>query len=352
MDTDKKIAAFSKLGNALARLGATREFKEISRAGGDGRAFEKAFNQAVSANAWFTPEDIFKSLYILGVSIDRPDLEQWLSGYGTSAVSAGKSVAVIMAGNIPAVGFHDFLSVLMAGHRLVAKLSSDDRFLIPAIADVLCGIEPGFKEQISFTEGTISGFDAVIATGSNNTSRYFDYYFGKYPHIIRRNRNALGIITGMETREELEGLGEDIFTYYGLGCRNISRLYVPEGYDFNEFFEAMEKFSHVGDHNKYRNNYDYNKSIFLVNGEKHLDNGFMLLRKGRGMPTPVSVLHYEHYTSLDEVDSYIVEERENIQCVVSLFDTFHDSVTPGTAQYPKLWDYADGVDTMAFLLGL
>ena len=213
-------------------------------------------------------------------------------------------------------------------------------------------MDPAFAGMIDFTEGTISGFDAVIATGSNNTARYFDYYFGRYPHIIRKNRNALAVLSGNETKDELCALGDDIFMYYGLGCRNVSKLLVPRDFDFREFFEAIQDFSMVLDHHKYNNNYDYNKSIFLVNGDPHFDNGFLLLKEGAGMTSPVSVLHYERYDSLEQVDAIIKDESDNIQCVISTDKRLTGSIPPGTGQYPKLWDYADGVDTMEFLLSI
>jgi len=257
-----------------------------------------------------------------------------------------------MAGNIPAVGFHDFLSVLLAGHHLLAKLSSDDQYLLPDIAEILINIEPSFNDHITFTLEKIQDFDAVIATGSNNTSRYFNYYFGKYPHIIRKNRNAIAVLGGNESRDELNGLAEDIFTYFGLGCRNVSRLFVPKDYDFKAFYEGIEGFSDIGNHHKYVNNYDYNKSVFLVNMEPHFDNGFLILKENAAIASPVSVMHYERYENLDEVNSFVSRESESIQCVVSALTEVQGSIRPGSAQHPKLWDYADGVDTLRFLLNL
>ena len=352
MNRAEKIAAFSRVGKALSLMAVTEDFNVLAAEGFDAEKFADAFARSVSAKSWFTREQVFRALYSMGASIDAPELERWLPAYGNGQARDPKTVAVIMAGNIPAVGFHDFLSVLMSGHRLLAKLSSDDAHLLPAIAGLLQQSAEGFEELVRFTDGAVKDFDAVIATGSNNTSRYFDYYFDKYPHIIRRNRNALAVLTGDETEEELKGLGDDIFMYFGLGCRNVSKLYVPEGYDFDKFFTGIQVFAPVGAHHKYCNNYDYNKSIYLVNREEHLDNGFLLLKRSPAMASPVSVLYFDEYSSLDEVSSYIREESDNIQCVVSVLEDFHGSVAPGTAQYPKLWDYADGVDTMQFLLGL
>ncbi|MEN8226010.1 MAG: acyl-CoA reductase [Bacteroidota bacterium] len=352
MNIDRKIEVFSKLGKALSRLGVEEDFSLLEREGWEAAAFKTAVDNAIEANAWFSPESVFQMLYILGVSLDRQDMEGWIGKYDMAKAQKQKTVALVMAGNIPAVGFHDFLAVIMAGHKVLAKLSSDDKYLIPAIAQLLISEDAGFKELIEFTEDTITGFDAVIATGSNNTSRYFNHYFGKYPHIIRKNRNALAVISGTEDDESLQFLGDDIFMYYGLGCRNVSKIYIPKDYDLKVFFSAIEKFSATADHHKYRNNYDYNKSIFLVNGDEHLDNGFLLLKEAASMASPVSVLHFERYDDIDEVNRFISKEADNIQCVISDDPDVSTALPPGTGQYPKLWDYADGVDTMEFLLNL
>ena len=352
MDIYKRIEVFAGLGKVLSLAAAEQSFEPLRAEGLDADSFSESFNRTKDVNAWFTDESIFKMLYSLGVSLNREDIERWAGMYEIAPDLQQKTVAVVMAGNIPAVGFHDFLSVLMSGHKVLAKLSSDDPYLIPAIADVLIEMEPAFAGMIDFTEDTISGFDAVIATGSNNTARYFDYYFGRYPHIIRKNRNALAVLSGNETKDELRALGDDIFMYYGLGCRNVSKFLVPRDFDFKDFFEAIQDFSMVLDHHKYNNNYDYNKSIFLVNGDPHFDNGFLLLKEGAGMTSPVSVLHYERYDSLEQVDAIIKDESDNIQCVITTDKRLTGSIPPGTGQYPKLWDYADGVDTMEFLLSI
>ena len=350
MDIGKKIDVFSRLGKVLSRLGAEEDFSLLEKEGWDSKSFEKSFYKAVNSNSWFSPESIYRALFIIGVSLDREDLERWAKMYDLNSVKDQKTVAVVMAGNIPAVGFHDFLSVLMSGHKILAKHSSSDQYLIPTIAELLISADPEFSDLIEFTDETIKNFDAVIATGSNNSARYFNHYFGKYPHIIRKNRNALAVLTGDEDAEDFKSLGDDIFMYYGLGCRNVSKIFVPGDYDFVPFFEGIEAFAPVGNHHKYANNYDYNKSILLVNGVKHFDNGFLLIREAPGMASPVSVLHYERYAKLDEVNNFIREESENIQCVISASPAISNAIPPGTGQYPKLWDYADGVDTMEFLV--
>lgn len=352
MDIGSKIEILGRLGKILSLAGVQHSFDVLTKYELQPAAFESFLDKTMAANAWFTKESVYKMLYSIGLSLNEDDLHQWMGMYKFQGEKEQKKVAVVMAGNIPAVGFHDFLSVLMAGHKVLAKLSSDDQYLIPGIAQLLIEMDPAFADLIEFSDGPLKNFDAVIATGSNNTSRYFDYYFGKYPHIIRKNRNTLAVLSGNEDRETLVALGEDIFMYYGLGCRNVSRIFIPKDYDLDTFFQAIEVFSSVADHSKYKNNYDYNKSIFLVNGEDHFDNGFLLLKEEAGMASPVSVLHYGRYTDVNEVNDYLRKDSENIQCVISDDPGVEGSIIPGTGQYPKLWDYADGIDTMKFLLNL
>jgi hypothetical protein len=249
-----------------------------------------------------------------------------------------------MAGNIPLVGFHDFLSTLISGNKIIAKTSSKDAELIIYISGVLCKINPEFGDFITFTEKTLTGFDAIIATGSNNSSRYFEYYFGKYPNIIRKNRNSVAIIAGDESAEELSELGKDIFSYFGLGCRNVSKLWLPAGYELTELTRHWEQFSDLVHHNGYANNYDFNKAVYIVNKNKFHDTGFLLLREEAAIASPVSVLHYEYYNSEYTVKQQTEMLSEKIQCIVG-----KNHVPFGMAQSPQLWDYADGIDTLEFL---
>ena len=250
-----------------------------------------------------------------------------------------------MAGNIPLAGFHDFLSVLISGNNLIVKTSSKDSELIVYISDILCSINPSFRDNIEFAEGTLSNFDIVIATGSDNSSRYFDYYFGKYPSIIRKNRNSIAIIEGDETGDELEGLGTDIFSYFGLGCRNVSKIYVPKGYDFRSMIRYWDTFAGVISHPKYANNYDFNKAVYLVNKEAFYDAGYILLKEDSRISSPVSVLYYEYYESQTALKQQIELLKEKIQCMIG-----RHNIPFGKAQSPNLWDYADGIDTIEFLL--
>ncbi len=250
-----------------------------------------------------------------------------------------------MAGNIPLVGFHDFLSVLISGHKVLVKQSSNDKQLLPVIAGFLMNIAPEFENRIRFTEERLTDFDAVIATGSNNTAGYFEYYFKGKPNIIRKNRNSVAILTGKESKEELEALGEDVFRYFGLGCRNVSKLYVPKEYDFESFFKAMYPWHTLLNSAKYANNYDYNKAVYLMSEFKLLENGFLILKEDESFGSPIATLFYEEYEDKKELQEKLEQNKENLQCVVGT----KADVDFGQTQHPKLWDYADGVDTLKFL---
>jgi len=301
-------------------------------------------------NGWFTEDNLRFACKSWSVALSEENLKQWLSAY-TIKTKDPKIVAIVMAGNVPLVGFHDFLSVLISGNKVVAKLSSNDKHLLPYLAEQLISIEAGFKDHIYFTEGKLENFDAVIATGSNNTARYFDYYFGKYPNIIRKNRNSVAVLSGTETTEQLESLADDIFRYFGLGCRNVSKIYIPKDYDFDPFFNAMFSWKHIINDHKYINNYDYNKAVYLMSLFKILDNEFLLLKEDKGFSSPISVVFYEYYDSPERLAEHISENEENIQCVIS--EQALDKVTPfGKAQTPNLWNYADGTDTLEFLYKL
>lgn len=304
-------------------------------------------------NAWFTPASVEHSVKALGAMLNKQDLLNWLSGYDLGQQKGSKKVGLILAGNIPLVGFHDVLCVLITGNHAQIKASTQDARLIKHVLNMLVAIDAHFKDQYSFVE-RLENFDAIIATGSNNTSRYFEYYFSKVPNIIRKNRNSVAVLTGNETTEQLHNLGHDIFDYYGLGCRNVSKVLVPNDYDFVPFFEAIEPYHTILNHHKYNNNYDYNKSIYLVNRDKHLDNGFLLVKEDERMVSPLAVIFYEQYESLNAVQDLLARENENIQCIVSHTTLKADSqiVDFGKSQQPALWDYADGIDTMDFLTKL
>jgi hypothetical protein len=304
-------------------------------------------------NAWFTPESVAHAVKSIGQMLNRADLLTWLSRYDIEQNDGGKKVGLILAGNIPLVGFHDVLCVLITGNHALIKASSQDARLVKYVLTRLVTIEQSFKDQYTFTE-RLENFDAIIATGSNNTSRYFEFYFSKVPHIIRKNRNSVAVLDGHETKEQLHELGHDIFDYYGLGCRNVSKLLVPKDYDFIPFFEAIEPYNLIINHHKYNNNYDYNKSIYLVNRDKHLDNGFLLVKADERMVSPLAVLFYEEYEDSNSATELLIRESENIQCIVSSLplNVSNQVVNFGKSQQPALWDYADGIDTMDFLTKL
>ena len=348
MTQKESIKSFVQLGEFLAL------FKQMNNSDNpEVAAFENLILGSAHFNGWFTEENVRCAVAGISRMLEKGKPEKWLGNYALAENKNPKRVGVIMAGNIPLVGVHDFLCVLVSGNTCVAKLSSQDNRLLKAVAAKLVAIEPRFNDRIIFEEGKLANIDAVIATGSNNTSRYFEYYFGKYPHIIRKNRNSVAVLTGDETPEQLALLGDDIFMYFGLGCRNISKLYVPEGYNFDNFFNAIESRKKIVFHSKYANNYDYNKAILLVNKQEHLDNGFLLLKKDDTLSTPVSQVNYSFYKDLNDVKHELELKRTEIQCIVSAKpEGYVSGVLFGQSQLPELWDYADGVDTMKFLLSL
>ena len=256
-----------------------------------------------------------------------------------------------MAGNIPLVGFHDLLCVWVSGHKAVVKLSSEDKLLLPFIVEQLRDRIPEWAEAVTFSDEKITDFDAVIATGSNNTARYFEYYFGKKPHIIRKNRNSVAVLTGKETQEELTALGKDIFQYYGLGCRSISKLFVPENYFFDAFFQAIYAYRDIINEQKYANNYDYNKAVYLMSLYKLLENGFLILKEDKSYASPIATLFYEYYTDTEALKKQLITDTEQIQCVVAK-GLLPDEIAFGNTQIPQLWEYADNVDTLKFLSNL
>lgn len=298
-------------------------------------------------NHWFMPEQVYFASQQWADALTEENLDNWLRNYNLENITP-KTVALIMAGNIPMVGFHDFLSVLVSGHKVLVKLSSNDKFLLPLLAKYLIDVNPDFADRITFTEEKLQGYDAVIATGSNNTARYFEYYFKDKPNIIRKNRNSVAVLTGNETKEDLEGLGEDIFRYFGLGCRNVSKLFVPQGYDFKNFFEGIFKQQDVIHYEKYANNYDYNKAVFLMSNFKLLDNGFLTIKEDSSYASPISSVFYEYYDDAEALNARLTAEHEQIQCIVAN-EGFEDAVKFGHTQKPGLLDYADNVDSILFL---
>ncbi|MEX0813602.1 MAG: acyl-CoA reductase [Chitinophagales bacterium] len=314
----------------------------------ENEGLENAMEKAWQENRWFIHEhqkQALKSIKEQMLSANK--LEHWINHYNSDLMEKpAKNIALIMAGNIPLVGFHDLLAVLMSGNKAQVKLSSKDSALWKYLFAKMQENQPALHAQIEVVE-RLKDFDAVIATGGNNTSRYFEYYFGKYPHIIRKNRNSLAIISGNESDAELMALGNDVFGYFGLGCRNISHLLVPENYDFKQMLDVFESYKWVLDNNKYKNNFDYQLSIMLLNQIPFLQGDAILLKASDSIPSPIATLHYQFYKSREEAEQILKAEQNKIQCVVG-----ENHLGFGTAQSPGLMDYADGVDTMKFLLDM
>lgn len=349
---DNRIQAFASLGELLVGIGENTQQNEDQNE--ILYKLEQAVTSATNKNGWFIEDNVRYMLASIGVSLIKTNIEKWIAPYRETMESrkSCKKVGVVMAGNIPVVGFHDFMSILISGNILSAKLSSDDDKLLPLIGELLTSIEPGFKDMISFTTNQLKGFDAIIATGSNNTSRYFEYYFGSYPNIIRKNRNGIAVLTGNESEEELQKLTDDIFMYYGLGCRNVSHIMIPKEYELTSFLKNCEANKKVNLNHKYFNNYEYNKAIYLVNGNKHYDTGNLLLTENNSFSSPVSVIHYSYYSDIELVNRLLETNTSTVQCVVSTSKEILNAIPPGTSQSPQLWDYADRIDTLKFLTEL
>ncbi|MDG5491933.1 acyl-CoA reductase [Psychroserpens sp. SPM9] len=350
MDLQQRINAFVKLGDFLSQFTneGIQKKENILHYDLFFDGFKHQIKLAQEHNGWFTKENILFALTGWSNQLTQNTISQWTSKYQFNTENL-KTIAIIMAGNIPLVGFHDFLSVLISGQKVLVKQSSNDQHLLPFLAKYLEYVEPEFKSRIKFTEAKLEHFDAVIATGSDNTARYFEYYFKDQPSIIRKNRNSVAVLTGNETESELKALSEDIFRYYGLGCRNVSKLLVPKTYDFDNFFKAMYHWHPIINQAKYANNYDYNKAVYLMSEFKMLENGFLMLKEDKSFASPIATLFYEYYTSEADLKTQLEEKKEQIQCVVSngILDS---EIKFGQTQLPNLWDYADNVDTITFSL--
>ncbi|HEY4208227.1 MAG TPA: acyl-CoA reductase [Puia sp.] len=350
--------------NLEQRIDLLGELGEYCLSGEPG--WVSARQRAHHENGWFTPEFIQLAVRQIAAEFLQKDrLTQWAASYSLPAANpAPKTIGLTMAGNIPLVGFHDFLSIFITGHRQWIKPSSRDNVLIRHLAARLEKQDPRVAGFVAFQE-RLTGADAYIATGSNNSARYFDYYFGKYPHIIRRNRTSVAMLTGEESREDLDRLADDVYLYFGLGCRNVTKLYVPENYDFLPLLEAFRRYNYLSDLSKYKNNYDYQLTILILNKAYYMTNESILLVKNAVPFSPISVLHYEYYRPGEDPLPFLVGHQD-IQCVVGkgqhLVGTASTPATPsnalanlvpfGQAQHPSLTDYADGVDTLQFLCGL
>lgn len=340
---EDRFDAWKILGDEIRHF-LTHNHEELS---GWTEELARVVNTAVHHNGWFEKKEVLHALNEWSKALTEESLRCWLEKYDRSTFESKspKKVGIVMAGNIPLVGLHDLLSISLTGNIAVVKMSSDDALILPILLKKLN--LP--SESIQLVE-RLTEVDAVIATGSDNTARYFHHYFGKYPNIIRKNRKSVAVLTGDEDAETIEALGQDVFQYFGLGCRNVSKLYLPEGFDLNRIFGAWLSFQEVIQNHKYANNYDYHRALFMMNKESFLENGFVILKEGDSMATPVSVVHYEYYKDINDVWTGLASMEDQIQCVVSNAHPSQLTVVPmGSSQSPKLWDYADGVDTLKFL---
>lgn len=338
MTLEQRLDALSAWGAALAHDKTLRGEK---------------FQRAEAENGWFTQANLHRMVdAILTHYLDREKLNQWVEPYRDQPpADGGKVVGLVLAGNLPLVGFHDLLAVLVSGNMAQVKLSRKDAVLLPYLVEVLEDIAPALAQRVKIAE-RLEGFDAVIATGSNNSARYFEYYFGKYPHIIRKNRNSVGVLTGNESADTLKAIGDDVFAYFGLGCRNVSQLLLPEGYDPTRLLDAWSDYEWLMDHHKYRNNYDYHRSLLLLNQTPHLASDFVMLHRNDQVASPLAMVHYRFYQDETDLKNYLADNESKIQVAVSEKPINNESLKPGTAQQPELWDYADRVDTMGFLTRL
>ncbi|MBX2916288.1 MAG: acyl-CoA reductase [Cyclobacteriaceae bacterium] len=331
MDLATRINAFNELGNRI---------KSLNKAGR-----EQLYERASLSNAWFTTASVQNALDGITLFLESETLRSWTSQYPPAPNQ--KTVGIAMAGNIPLVGFHDLLCVLISGHNALVKLSSQDA-LMEVLINWLIEIEPHFANQIKIEE-RLNAAEAMIATGSDNTSRYFEYYFRSRPHIIRKNRSSCAVIMGEEPNDALMELGKDVFTYFGLGCRNVAKVFIPEEYSFTNLLDAWQPYQEIIHHHKYANNYDYQKSILLVNQTPFFDSGFVLVTESANLVSPISVVFFERYLDQTDLHQKIQSHAEKLQCIVSANGWYPNSVPFGKAQKPEVWDYADDVDTMKFL---
>lgn len=308
--------------------------------------WQQVKEQANRKNPWFVPEFIEMAARNLNSEfLEKDKLNNWVKKYNVPNVNRTPvTVGIVMAGNIPMVGFHDLLCIFITGHISKIKLSSKDDVLIKHLVSWLVELAPEVSSLISIAEN-LKSCDAYIATGSNNSGRYFDYYFGKYPHIIRRNRTSVAVLDETESEEELEKLADDIQTYFGLGCRNVTKLYVPEQYNFTPLLTALNKYEHYEDFHKYKHNYDYQLALLMMGNKLYMTNGTVLLSKNESLFTAVSQVNYEFYHNLEELE--LLKTNPDVQCIIG-----HHATPFGVAQRPTLFDYPDGVDTIKFALSL
>ncbi|MBK9175403.1 MAG: acyl-CoA reductase [Flavobacteriales bacterium] len=343
-------AALAKLGEVMRSLGAGAPWPGhgIGLAESEYATLDDSIRRARQHNGWSTEEEVRHAFRAWGEALEADSIAQWTDGYPAllEPRQQPRTVGLILAGNVPLVGLHDVISVWLSGHNARIKCSSQEPDLIPALVRVLDHFLPGTGARFVFVQDRLGEVEAVVATGSNNTARHFEHYFRHLPRIVRKNRVSVAVLTGQETEEELAALGDDVFRYFGLGCRNVSKLLLPRDFDVDRVFKAFFPWKDIIHHNKYANNYDYTRALWLLDRVPFLENGFLLLKEDAALASPVTALFYERYDDIREADAFIAEHRDRIQCVVGR----EQEVGFGRAQHPALWDYADGTDTMSFLL--
>lgn len=346
MVKDSLINAFAQIGVVFKSIGNNKTWpgNQIGLTEEEYQDFDLLVSKCHVYNGWFTEESIRLALREWSVLLTKSALDSWLAG---CQFSESKKIAVIAAGNIPMVGLLDAISVLLTGNYLLLKCSSDDDKLIPAILKLAAKFDHSVAERYEVVEARLTGFDAVIATGSNNSSDHFKQYFSNVPNIIRKNRSSIAIIDSDTSPEDMQELGKDIFTYYGLGCRNVSRLFIPKDFVLDRFFEGMFGFKEIVNHHKYANNYDYQRAIHLMNGDEFLDNGFLMTKEDERLHAPLGMIYYQRYEDLSEVTRFIEENKDELQCVVG-----KGFIEFGGSQKPSLTDYPDNVDILEFIQNL
>ena len=333
-----------KLAERIQLLGAVGDALTSDM---DSGRLDGILDRAEIENPWFVKRYTNTALqHVTENYLSVKHLSSWLEREGLDELDESRTVGLIPAGNIPLVGLHDLISVFVSGHKALIKPSSKDKVLMNLIISTMCDLEPSVVASIEVVD-RLKGFDAVIATGSNNTHRYFEYYFGKYPNVLRRNRVSVAVLSGNESSDELTQLGDDVFTYFGLGCRNVSKIFVPKGFDMPKLLDSWKHFEWMEHHNKYQNNYMYRKSVQLVNNVSHYDTGYSLVTENRSLFSPIGVVHYEEYESKTDIIQALDLAMVDIQVVVSNF--MDRSVPLGSSQYPAIDDYADGANTISFL---
>ncbi len=347
--------AFAGLGELLRNL--SEEYfsgKDLKAFTGDARIMTDAVSQACSSNSWFIPLHVWHALNSIGLMLDEGALRSWLSNYSPQRLEARKTgrIGVVMAGNIPAVGFHDFLCTLISGYEFSGKLSGADSFLLPALAQVLVNFRPGFNRKIHFSKQIAPDCRAIIATGSNNTNRFFEFLYGGKPHIFRKNRNSVAVITGHESEHEMAGLGEDIFLHFGLGCRSVSKIYLPEGYELTKLTSAFDRFDYVAGHLRYSDNLKYYKAFYSLLERSFTASETLIFLRSTDLASPVSVVNVEYYNSIDKTEWELSAVKHQLQCIAGCDRIPFCTVALGQTQLPMPQDYADRQDTLRFLLDL